>query len=191
MAMILDATIAGEFANSYVTVAFADDYWDNHYSTIKRNLWQNLPSDQAKEQLLIQACRVLDSFRFTTDVRQRRLSPLQLQGYIGGRTGSEGPYRYDPWQKLQFPRHIDVTQTFAPVIPDGVSMAQCEQAVYLVTFDESALSNRLQGITMDKVAVGDISATQEYAGFGHMISPMAYDMVKDLMVRSNSIGRAS
>lgn len=60
MAVVLDATVGGLSANSYVTVVEADSYIDSYVlAESNREAWADVASDD-KSRLLIQATRQLD-----------------------------------------------------------------------------------------------------------------------------------
>src|ERR1700675_4761813 len=109
MPLTLDTTLADMYANSYITVAYADDYWSNHYNSTKAAQWLALNTGQ-KGNLLIQACRTIETARFTENVRLRDGYPLlydrrtrvvvQLNDQIQ-------PVKYYYYQRLQFPRNLD------------------------------------------------------------------------------------
>jgi hypothetical protein len=190
--MALDTTIMGENANSYVTVSYADAYFSKHFNALKRTTWDALDFD-IKEQTLTQACWDLEQFRYTVK-GEGNLASLKwdsAQGrFTAYSTPSKSPVRYSVYQALQFPRNSDIKSDGTIFIPDRVKMAQCEQAMYLITLDETALSNRLQGINLDRVAIGPIVVTQEYAYQGSTIAPLAYEWLKSFFIRSSRYDRA-
>lgn len=195
MSITLDNTIGGLESNSYADSFYLEDYWTNHYNATLGAQVLAL-SNQQQNYLLVRACRVIESLRFT-----RPLSRMDYQLRYNRLTGTvvdmayltREPVKWAYFQKLQFPRNLDVhieDGTF--IIPEPVMMAQCEQAAYLLNLDETAIANRLQGITMDKVGVGrqQIDLTQEYAGNGSMISPMAYEMLRPYLLMNQKMRRA-
>lgn len=193
---ILDSTIMSEFANSYVDQAYADTYFDNHFSSLKQTTWGTL-SDEAKQQVLVQACWDIEQFRYTEDTnREHSVVQGQLQwdskagrftAYV---TPTKAPVRYNVYQQLQFPRNYDYKSTGTIFVPERVKMAQCEQAIYLINFDETAVANRLQGINLDRVTVGGISVTQEYTHQGTSLAPLAFEWLKTYFYKSTRLGRA-
>jgi hypothetical protein len=263
MAIALDTTLSGTQANSYCTIAFADDYWESHYSATKAAQWSALSpttaagtisidiaghvtgvgtaftkqfngaflttTDQVsyvftyltsttgtvaplpvaaitaaaytlegtiqKTQLLVQATRIIETARFTNFVplSEYNLHYDRLTNSVLDITLSRDPVRYYYYQKLQFPRNLDfdpVLQTLYMPIP--LMMAQCEQAVYTLNFDETAVANRLQGIVSDTLEIGknQIHLSQEYVGEGSMFAPMALEFVRPFFVRSAKQKRA-
>lgn len=194
MSLVLDTTISGTQSNSYCDITFADDYWANHWSTSKTSAWQALSTIQ-KTQLLIQATRVIETARFTNFVAisEYNLHYDRLTQQVLDITMSRDPVRYYYYQKLQFPRNVD----FDPILQQlyvqpSVQMAECEQAVYLLSFDETAMSNRMQGIVSDTIEIGknQIHLSQEYVQEGSMFSPMALELVRPFFVRSTKMRRA-
>jgi hypothetical protein len=190
----IDSTVGGTASNSYVSVAFANAYWADHYNATLSAQWDAL-SDGQKSSALIAACRVIETLRFTMQVtradytlRFNRLTGTVIDmSYLW-----REPVKFYQYQKLQFPRNLDVLpDTGALYIPPPITEAQCEQAIYLLNFDQTAMSNRLQGITMDKISVGrgQIDLTQEYASSGSSIGPMALEMVRPFLVMRNRVRR--
>jgi hypothetical protein len=193
MALTLDNSIGGEHSNSYVDLAYADAYWDsgNVFNALQADTWSAL-SESAKVKALIKACSVIETLRFTYKYGpdRPRYSWLPITYPI---SSGNGPFRYDPYQALQFPRNMDFDSTGSLYIPDDVKMAQCEQAMFVLTADKSAIETRMMGITMERVSVGSIGVTQEFAGSGAIaLSPDAYDMlVKYVVGKGNMrIGRS-
>lgn len=189
MALTLVDTPFADDANSYVDAAFADTYWDGHYNTLKSDQWTALTASQ-KDSALISACRILETLRFTYPSRTDQLSP-----YI--------PYRLYASQALQFPRTIDIDD-IANVgnevnyfIPDGIKFGQCEQAVFLLTFDESLIASQLAGVIQEYVKAGEVAVSQTFAGSKGtssgqtMVSPAALAHVSPYLVRGSiSLARA-
>jgi hypothetical protein len=199
MSIVLDNTISGTVdngTNSYVDVPFADDYFLNHWNVAYSLAWSNL-LDQQKTNLLVAACRVIETCRFTniivrTDWRfhhyYNRLT-MQVMNFQLLREA----VKYYFYQVLQFPRNLDIDpQTGARFIPQAIQMSQCEQAIYMATFDQTALANRLQGITNDTMSLGrsQIHLSQQYGSEGSMMAPLAYEMVKPFLIRNVRARRA-
>jgi hypothetical protein len=195
MAITLDNSIGGLESNSYVNSTYFDDYWTNHFNQILAAQVAALTGPQT-DYLLVRACRILESLRFT-----RPISRMDYQLRYNRLTGTvvdmsyltREPVKFAYFQKLQFPRNLDVhieDGTF--IIPEPILMAQCEQAAYLLNFDETAIANRLQGITMDKVGVGrqQIDLTQEYGASGSVLAPMAHELIRPYLVGTQHLRRA-
>lgn len=189
MSVTLNATLSDQYANSYVTTSEADTYWTNHYSSTSAASWAAL-STAKKEMLLVYSCRVLESLRFTIERNQPRLP----RSWYNRGTGKViflidrlEPAKYLSTQSLQFPRTIDLDQTNGTTfIPDPIKWAQCEQCIYLLNFDDSILANRIQGVSKDAVVVGAIHSRQEIEAGGSAIAPIALEMVKPYLIKSNS-----
>jgi hypothetical protein len=193
MSVTLDATLSAEFGNSYVDVTYADSYWTQHYDATKAAKWQALSSSQ-KALLLVKACRLIETKRFVYDLdRRSNYSPVMRWDRSKGAV-IEWPDDYRPVkavynQALQFPRNIDRnTTTGNTYIPEPVMWAQCEMAIHVLTFDDSAIAAQLKGIKSESVAVGDIKISSEYsdtAGTAKtMLSPEAYDLLRPYIISS-------
>lgn len=193
MALTLNNTLKDVYANSYVDVTYCDAYWAGHFSATKVAQWANL-STQQKTTLLIAACRTIDSARYTLkiptsefnihyDYRTRTVLNLSLY---------TDPIKYYYYQRLQFPRNLDVdTITGLVYIPEPILMAQCEQAIYTLNFDESALAARMQGVVNDTIGIGkgQIHLNQEYVGQGSAFAPMAMEMLRPYFVAGQKMRR--
>lgn len=191
----LDATLMGENANSYVDQTYADTYFSNHFNTTKASTWAALSNNQ-KQQVLVQACWNIEQYKYTEtttlehSIAQGELKWDSKQGrFTAYVTPSKAPVPYSVYQNLQFPRNYDFKSDGTIYIPERIGMAQCEQAVFLVALDETALSNRLQGLNLDRVVLGDISLTQEYAYQGTMLAPLALEFIKPFLYRNTRVGR--
>lgn len=194
----LNAEVCHENANSYCDLDYANSYFENHFSTSKNTAWSAL-SDGQKIQALIQACWTLEQIRFTINnfYRISSISPNFLytneQGKFLPYPNTSGePEKYFYYQALQFPRNRDITIDGEMYIPDRIFKAQCEQAIYLTSFDDSAISNSMQGISLDSIAVDKIKLTQEYTkgSIGSTLAPMALDYLKPYIVWNQRVKRA-
>ncbi len=190
MALTLNTTLADEFANSYADVAYADAYWEGHYSTVKAAQWAALTSPQ-KINLLIQSCRIIETLRFTNierpgDYVSSRLHYDRRSHTVLSLNERSVVTKWNVLQRLQFPRNYDRnTATGALYIPEPVLLAQCEQAVYTMNFDDTAVANRLQGVTEDITTVGNIHLRQNYAVGGTQLSPTALDLVRPYLLATS------
>jgi hypothetical protein len=196
----LDNTLAGETANSYCSVDYANTYWSAHYNAASSAQWVALTEPQ-QIVLLVQACRSIERIRFT--VPQTRpayaLTYDRRSGKVLDLNLTRDPVRYYYYQKLQFPRNLDIYYEQAPGgVPIGSLYmreepmeAQCEQAMYLLNVDTTAVANRLQGITLNTIGLGkqQIQQTQEYSGSGSLICPLAVEILSGLMVREARMQR--
>lgn len=198
MPIALDATVAGEFSNSYCDVAFGDDYFSRHFNSTKKNAWAALTTGQ-KEEALIQGTMVIEQFKFSLTLPLPHLSDLRYDPRVG-RFVAYGEYpdrmtavKYNYFQYLQFPRNLDIHySTGVPYIPEQVQRAACEQGYYMLNFDETALANRLQGITLDRAGIGNgaVDATQEYGLGGTMLCPVAHNLIRPYLMNSSRVRRA-
>lgn len=193
----LDATPSSETANSYCNTEYAAQYWADHYNAASAAQWAALTPTQ-QQRLLVRACGVIEGLRFTIPVTlpEYALHYDRHTGLVLDLSLTRQPVKYFYYQRLQFPRNLDIYY-FTP--PTGTTYirpelydAQCEQAMYLLNFDESALANSNMGITMEKLSVGKqaVNITQEYGGRGTSLSPTAYDMIRQLVVKGGKIQRA-
>jgi hypothetical protein len=195
MPLTLDSTVAAETSNSYVNVAYCDDYWNQHYSATKAAQWSALTNSR-KESLLIQACRVIEGFRFTYSVDVYRAPSYQLNrlsGLVVEFPDFTRPTKYDRYQALQFPRNIDRDKDDGTlIIPEAVKMAQCEQAVHILNFDESLLSSQMNGVESESFAVGTVRISQTFrsgSGGGSVIAPMAAEFLRPYFIRTSKAVR--
>lgn len=157
MAIELDATPSSSEANSYVTAAEADEYFAAHFSLAKTSVWAGLESHQ-KVTLLRLACSIIETLPF--------------------HDGSIGPAAWD--QALQFPRTEDYDDNVYSV-PQVVKDAQCEQAIYLLTADEAAMTAQMQGIWEESVQAGDVKVGTVYSGGGvtaSMVAPLSFQLLR-------------
>lgn len=192
MAVALDDTLSGETSNTFCSVDYADDYFDNHYSVAKTTAWQAL-SDGQKEQLLIQACRIINKCKFTETSTNHdydySLEWRRDMNAVVTVNKSTRPFKYTYTQALQFPRNLDYLTDGTYFIPDEIKMAQCEQAIYLATVDDSSLTSIGQGLKRESVTVGEITLSQTYSdnsASAGLISPMAKELITPYLIRSNS-----
>jgi hypothetical protein len=111
------------------------------------------------------------------------------------------PVKFFYYQRLQFPRNLDVYYQNPPVgaklgdlyIPEDIMLAQCEQAGYLIGFDDSQLSSRMQGVSLETVSLGkgQVASTTEYSGVsGSSLAPAAVEYLKPYAVGGGKLQRA-
>jgi hypothetical protein len=200
MSVALDTALSSEYGNSYVDVAYADSYWTGHYDSTKAGVWQAL-STQGKTTLLIHACRMLEQkrFVFSNDNNGTYSPTLRWNRALNAVVvwdPSLKPVRKLWYQALQFPRNLDYDLTTgAYYVPEPVKMAQCEQAIHLATFDDTAVVAQLKGIKRESVSVGDIKTLTQYSDNQQadvsLVSPIAYDLIKPFIIKSGqSLRRA-
>ena len=185
--MPLITTVGGATSNSYVSRTEADTYFAQHWSTARNDLWTTLNPAQ-KDRVLTHAANVLESLRFLDSEHTYGVAlPLSL------REGGEYDYtihRLTSGQKLQFPRNVDVDDDEVAFIPQEVKDAQCEQAVYLLSFDESNLSTQLQGVMEEAVGASGVRSYIQYSRRGSFVSPLALQLVAPFLRRGNRLKRA-
>jgi hypothetical protein len=94
-------------------------------------------------------------------------------------------------QKLQFPRNIDVDGSNAGFIPQGVKDAQCEQAVYLIAFDDSPIATQLTGVHEEFLGAGAVRVSTKYRGTGTFIAPMTMQLLSPYFRKTSTKLRRS
>ena len=130
MAATIDATLSGTSANSYVTLAEANSYFE---TVPDSSTWTNKTDDQ-KNRALIAATRWIDTFVFYGD-------------------------RCDNGQALKFPRNnykVDDVELACTAIPNDIKYAQYELARALAN-DTSAITGTTgKDGNFEEVALGDL-----------------------------------
>lgn len=185
--MALDPTVGGEVSNSYVTLVEANLFFANHYSLAKSAAWVALTPLQG-ESVLTHACQLIDSLRVLDD--EYGYGPLP-KALIVFDFHDLNLHRLNNNQLLSFPRNIDVDSALAGYIPQPVKDAQCEQASYLLAFDESVLAASMTGLTEEWVQAGPVRTRQKFTMTGGtMIAPMAYELMRQYLRRTSRIRRA-
>lgn len=197
----INNTLASEVSNSYVDVPYADDFWAQDYRSSYSTQWSGLSATQ-KINLLIKACKVIETARYCIPVTlpEYALHYDRRTGKVLSLNLTRQPVKYYFYQRLQFPRNLDVYFQNPPVgftlgqiyLPEDVLIAQCEQALYLLNFDESAMASQIQGISMEKTALGkgNLDVTTEYTNRPSMFSPSAMELLRPYMVGGGKIQRA-
>ena len=130
MAATIDATISGANANSYVTLAEANAYFETVPSSTQ---WDNKQDDK-KNRALIAATRWIDSFIFYGD-------------------------RCDQGQALKFPRNnyqVDDVELSCTTIPNNIKYAQYELARALANEPDAMTGNTGTDGNIEEVKLGDI-----------------------------------
>jgi len=125
----LDATVAGVDANSYVTLAVADQYFEDRPSSAD---WV-ASTDTAKTQCLLAACR--------------DISKLNYAGVMYDETTP---------QNLPFPRSTDLDVDGDVLLFDAVKEAQMEQAFYLCVMSLSEVQD-IAKRGVESHSIGDVS----------------------------------
>jgi len=130
VAATIDATISGANANSYVTLAEANAYFETVPSSTQ---WDNKQDDK-KNRALIAATRWIDSFIFYGD-------------------------RCDQGQALKFPRNnyqVDDVELSCTTIPNNIKYAQYELARALANEPDAMTGNTGTDGNIEEVKLGDI-----------------------------------
>lgn len=185
--MALDTTVGGDTSNSYVDQAYADAFFQDHYNISKSSLWAALSSPQ-KENALKRACQILDSLRVLDTELGSGALPLAL---VQRDTYDLTLHRLDIGQVLNFPRNIDLLpNSFNGYIPQAVQDAQCEQAISLLTFDDSAMASRMSGVSQETVGAGNVRTHTIYKSDGTFIAPLVIELMRPFLRPSKKIRRA-
>ena len=130
MAATIDATLKGENANSYVTLAEANTYFQTVPSS---TTWDDKTDDQ-KNRALISATRWIDTLNFYGD-------------------------RCDNGQALSWPRndyHVDRVELVCTSIPTDIKYATYELARALANDTDAVTGNTGTGGLYEKVKLGDL-----------------------------------
>lgn len=193
--MTLDNTLSGENANSYISLAYADDYFSTHYNADKVALWASF-TDEQKTTLLIHATTLgIEKLTFVAkNLYQSRNDSLYISpsGVPFVFNDLSIPYKAVFNQRLQFPRTVDINSSGVFFIPEDVKFAQCEQAVYLAEqIEDESLENSVKGIKSESFTVGPIKSFQEFDSSRQVktISPIARQMLENYLL--TSLGGAS
>src|SRR4051812_40087267 len=175
--MALTATVGGSTSDSYVTVAEANTYFNNHYLTAKKTVWSALGQPQ-KESALKRACQQIETLRVLDDELSTGRLPVALVISLGYDLSI---HRAEINQKLQFPRNLDLNPDGSTVfVPQEVKDAQCEQAVYLLSFDDSTLTTLLNGVVEEAVTAGAVKTFTKYTE-GHAptyLAPIVIELMR-------------
>jgi len=130
VAATIDATLSGANANSYVTLAEANAYFETVPSSTQ---WDNKQDDK-KNRALIAATRWIDSLVFYGD-------------------------RCDQGQALKFPRNnyeVDDVELSCTVIPNNIKYAQYELARALANDTDAMTGNTGTAGVPSEVKIGDL-----------------------------------
>jgi len=130
VAATINATVKGENANSYVTLAEANDYFDTSPDS---STWTNKTDDQ-KKRSLISATRWIDTFVFYGD-------------------------RCDDGQALKFPRNnyqVDGVELACTKIPNNIKYAQYELARALANDTDAITGTTGKEGNISEAKLGDL-----------------------------------
>lgn len=188
--LTFDASLSGQYSNSYCDLNFATTYFANHYIATSNTAWAALEPLQ-QQQLLIAACRIIETARFTNYVRPSDYQYMYdyTTGQVRQLADNAEPVRYLNIQSLQFPRNLDIDEASgASFIPVSIKLAQCEQAIYLLSYDGSAIAARMQGISSEAVSLGkgQIHSSVQYTGEGSAFSPMALEYCRPYFLKGGA-----
>lgn len=204
MAITLDATLEGEFSNSYVTVAEADSYFENHYNSTFVTTWDGLETGQ-KEMLLILATSIIEQFKFTLVMERAdyELHYSRVTGLVTFYPKDQDPIKFNYFQALQFPRSIDIdSETGDTYIPQPIKLATFEQAISVKNFDSASLTTILGGIKSEDIEIaGQIKYAVTYQDSGSTssssqtmqtanLSNIAYQLLSPFIIRGGRTRRA-
>ena len=140
MAATINATIKSETANSYVTLAEANSYFETSPSSTQ---WDN-KTDDKKNRALISATRWIDTLVFYGD-------------------------RCDESQALKFPRtnyQVDGVELACTTIPNGIKYAQYELARALANDTDAITGTTGKDGNFEEVKLGDIQVKYNTASQG-------------------------
>jgi hypothetical protein len=155
MAVVIDATVGGVNANSYLSLADAQSMIDGMVLSADVTAWGTATTD-AKNRALVSAAQRLDRERFL-GARSNDDQAMQWP-----RTGVRKPDTYINTYAVGFPFRITTDYFTDEEIPDQVKRAQVELAVYL--------NNNTDGISLSgledykSVSIGSISVTTNTTG---------------------------
>lgn len=159
--MVLDATVAGANANSYLTVGEADALAAE--DPVHGDAWLMAPLDR-REQHLVAATGYVDAYKKSAGER-----------WLSG-------------QALLFPRKVDATGSpLVPFLHRDVKRATYEQAVYLLAnahLIAQAANHRAQGLL--SVSQGDGSWTRSMSPSDGLYAPM----MREFLDRIGSASRS-
>lgn len=150
MAITIDATVGGASANSYLTLAAAQDLIDGMVENDDVTAWASATTDQ-KNRALYSATQRLDRERFL-GARATDTQALQWP-----RTGVRKPDTYINTYAIGFPFRITTDYFTDTEIPDQIKQAQVVLAVYL---NNNKDGMGLSGLEDYKsVSIGSLSVT--------------------------------
>jgi len=150
MAITIDATVGGASANSYLTLAAAQDLIDGMVENDDVTAWASATTDQ-KNRALYSATQRLDRERFL-GARATDTQALQWP-----RTGVRKPDTYINTYAVGFPFKITTDYFTDTEIPDQIKQAQVVLAVYL---NNNKDGMGLSGLEDYKsVTIGSLSVT--------------------------------
>jgi hypothetical protein len=184
--MALITTVAGSDTDSYISVRDTDLYFNGHWSLTKQDSWNAMETAQ-KERLLKTATHVLETMRFLDREAGGTALPESL---ILNADDDIEIRRYSVTQRLSFPRNVDVDADGVPFVPQAIKDATCEQAVYIITFDEAVLATQYTGIIAETAEAGSVRMYANYGRLGTMLSPIAAELIRPYLRPTRRLMRA-
>jgi hypothetical protein len=155
MAVTIDATAGGASANSYLTLAAANDYVDAMVEGSDVAAWSSATTDQ-KNRALTYAAQRLDRERFL-GARATDTQALQWP-----RTGVRKPDTYINTYSVGFPFRVTTDYYTDTEIPYQIERAQVELAVYLNNNKDGIGLSNLEDFS--NIAVGNIRLDTQLGG---------------------------
>jgi hypothetical protein len=181
----IDDVIMSQTGNSYIDLPFASDYFDGHMSTVKQAAWAAL-SDAQQTMAILTSCQDIESLKFVEPQMDYALLPHLDPITLTYRNVTDAVVKWNPLQRLQFPRNIDVFfGANAPFIPLAVQMAQCEQAFFRTIVDTSNLVTQRSGVKHESFTADGISINQIFSGQGDMFAPEAIQLLRQFFLPSS------
>jgi len=150
MAITIDATVGGASANSYLTLAAAQDLIDGMVENDDVTAWASATTDQ-KNRALYTATQRIDRERFL-GARVTDTQALQWP-----RTGVRKPDTYINTYAIGFPFKITTDYYTDTEIPDQIKQAQVVLAVYLNNNKDGMGLSGLEDY--QSVSIGSLSVT--------------------------------
>lgn len=150
--MALDTTIAGENADSYISLSEAESYvllrqgFDSEW-------WGDL-TDAQKEYYLKTACMLLDYFPFigVPACKEQALAFPRIvptSDLFNDEEFLEAPF--DTWEEVQeWADYYDISD---PAIPDNIKYAQVELVFFVVRYSETSTGSNID-TNIDSVKIG-------------------------------------
>jgi len=167
-------TVAAETANTYVTLAEANQYFEDRPGS---TLWSSATTDQ-KTQALLAACMDIDKLEFLYEI-----------------------YDQSTPQALQFPRtastimnnrHQLTDSSGDPIIPTDIKRAQMEQAYHRLRLGSAEIEDMAaKGIVSKSIGDTSVSYSESLitAGAGATIGSMAASFLRSWINRVREVRR--
>lgn len=160
--MALVTTVGGSDSNSYVDVAFADNYLLGHSM---HSVWAAL-SPEEKEAALIRAARTIDLLHFVgTKKSQAAVGDPTYQAMQWPRycPSSDGYMLDIPYLRTSHEYVEWIDNTGNPIVPMQVKNAQCEQAIFYLAYGKEIEAARFRARTgLSERTTGKLSEKYSY-----------------------------